>query len=103
MSVLVNFAMFPTDKGSGVSGHVSKIIEMIDKSGVTYKLTAMGTIMETETLPEALDIIQAAYGILEPYCDRVYATASFDIRKNKSGRLTQKIQSVEQKIGKVKT
>lgn len=103
MSVLVNFAMFPTDKGPSVSEHVSKVIEMIDKSGVTYKLTAMGTIIETETLPEALAIIQNAYNILEPYCDRVYSTMNLDIRKNKSGRLAQKIQSVESKIGKVNT
>ena len=103
MSVLINFAMFPTDKGSSVSEHVSKIIEMIDKSGATYKLTAMGTIIETETLEEALTIVQQAYSILEPYCDRVYSTMNMDIRKNKSGRLAQKIKSVESKIGKVKT
>ncbi len=103
MSVLVNFTIFPTDKGLSVSEHVSKIIKMIHTCGASYKLTAMGTIIETETLAEVLVIIENAYKILEPYCDRVYATASFDIRKNKSNRLAQKIQSIEQKIGKVNT
>ena len=103
MSVLVNFAMFPTDKGPSVSEHVSKVIAMIDKSGVTYKLTAMSTIIETETLAEALAIVQKAYDILEPYSERVYSTMNLDIRKEKSGRLKQKIQSIENKIGKVNT
>ena len=59
MSVLLEFAMFPTDKtGDSASESVSKVIDMINKSGVKYKLTAMGTIIETETLQEALDIVR---------------------------------------------
>ena len=55
MSVLLEFAMFPTDKsGDSASESVSKVIEIILKSGVSYKLTAMGTIIETETVEERL-------------------------------------------------
>jgi len=49
MSVLLEFSMFPTDKGESVSTHVSKVIKMIHDSGVTYQLTPMGTIIETAT------------------------------------------------------
>ncbi len=100
MSVLVEFAMFPTDKGESVSAYVSRIIKMIDKSGVPYKLTPMGTVFETETMEEALDIINKAYKQLEKDCNRVYSVVKFDIRKGKSNRLVQKIQSVEKKLGK---
>lgn len=71
MSVLLEFAMFPTDKGESVSPYVSKVIEMIRDSGTIYQLTPMGTIIETETMPEALAIVQKAYDVLEPDCDRV--------------------------------
>lgn len=101
MSVLLEFAMFPIDKGDSVSPYVSKIIQMIRESGVTYQLTPMGTIIETETMPEALAIVQQSYNILELDCDRVYSTLTFDIRKGKSQCLTQKIASVENLIGKV--
>ncbi|WP_297455785.1 MTH1187 family thiamine-binding protein [Persephonella sp.] len=100
MSVLVEFSMFPTDKGESVSGYVSRIIKMIDESGVPYKLTPMGTVFETETMEEALDIINKAYKQLEKDCNRVYSVVKFDIRKGKSNRLIQKIQSVEKKLGK---
>lgn len=100
MSVLVEFAMFPTDKGESVSAYVSRIIKMIDESGVPYKLTPMGTVFETETMEEALDIINKAYKQLEKDCNRVYSVVKFDIRKGKSNRLVQKIQSVEKKLGK---
>ncbi|HAF30351.1 MAG TPA: hypothetical protein DCG75_15015 [Bacteroidales bacterium] len=103
MSVLLEFAMFPTDKtGDSASESVSKIIDMINKSGISYQLTAMGTIVETETLEEALEIVNRSYQVLEPFSNRVYSTITIDIRKGKSNRLTQKIESIESKIGKVK-
>lgn len=104
MSVLLEFAMFPTDKvGDSASESVSKIIEMIKNSGVAYKLTAMGTIVETETLEEALNIVNRSYEVLEPLANRVYSTITIDIRKGKSNRIVQKIESIESKIGKVNT
>ncbi len=100
MSILVEFSMFPTDKGESVSSYVSRIIKMIDESGITYKLTPMGTVFETETMEEALKILDKAYKQLEKDCNRVYAVAKFDIRKGRSNRLVQKIQSVEKKLGR---
>jgi len=100
MSVLVDFAMFPTDKGESVSQYVSRIIKMVDESGIPYKLTPMGTVFETETIEEAMEIIAKAYKQLEPDCNRVYSTIKLDIRKGKSNRLKQKIESVEKRIGK---
>ncbi|RUM91155.1 MAG: thiamine-binding protein [Thermovibrio sp.] len=100
MSVLVEFAMFPTDKGESVSFYVSRIIKMIDESGVPYRLTPMGTVFETGTMDEALFIIKKAYELLEPDCNRVYSVVKFDIRKGRSNRLEQKIRSVERKLGK---
>jgi len=97
---MFEFAMFPTDKGESVSPYVSKILRIIDESNVSYKLTPMGTIIEVETFEEALSLIKRAYQELEGDCGRIYSTIKFDIRKGKSGRLTQKIDSVEKKVGK---
>jgi uncharacterized protein (TIGR00106 family) len=93
--------MFPTDKGESVSPYVSKVIAMIRESGATYQLTPMGTIIETETMAEALAIVQKSYDVLEPDCDRVYSSLKFDIRKGKSNCMTEKMNSVENIIGKV--
>jgi uncharacterized protein (TIGR00106 family) len=101
MSVLLEFAMFPTDKGDSVSQYVSKIIKMIDESGCSYKLTAMGTIIETESLKEALTIVNRSYEILEPFSKRVYSTMNIDIQKDKSGRMEKKINSIVSKIGDI--
>ncbi len=102
MSVLAEFSMFPTDKGESVSPYVSRIIKMIDSSGFNYRLTPMGTVVEADTLPEIMNLIEKAYALLEPDCARVYSTMKLDIRKGKSGMLEGKIRSVEEKIGIVK-
>jgi len=101
MSVLVEFAMFPTDKGESVSKYVSRIIKMFKESDITYQLTPMGTIFEVDTFEEATSILNDAYKCLEDDCSRVYSTVKFDIRKNKNNRMKQKIDSIESKIGKV--
>lgn len=103
MSVLLEFAMFPTSdecrNGSSVSHQVAKIIDMIDQSGLAYQLTPMGTIVECESVPEALSVVERAYERLDE-CERVYSTIKLDIRKGEMGRLSGKIASVEKQIGR---
>ena len=102
MSVLLEFAMFPTDKGESLSAEVSRIIAMVRESGISHQLTAMGTIVETETLEEALALVQRAWEVLdEAGCNRAYSSLKLDIRKGKSGRLAGKVASVEKKISQV--
>lgn len=98
MSVIVNFAMFPTDKGISVSPFVAKVVEIIRSKGFSSQLNAMGTLVETNTLTEALAIIDEAYRVLEADCDRVYVSANFDIKKGPMGRIQSKVISVEEKI-----
>jgi len=100
MSVLLDLSIFPTDKGESVSAYVSEVIRMIRDSGVDYRLTPMGTLIETENLSEALSVVERAARILEDRdCRRIYSTIKLDIRIGKAGRLEQKIRSVTEKIG----
>ncbi|MBN2894638.1 MAG: MTH1187 family thiamine-binding protein [Campylobacterales bacterium] len=103
MSVLLEFAMFPTSdecrEGASVSSYVSRIIDMIDQSGLPYQLTPMGTIIEAPSLREALEVVAQAYERLGE-CERVYSSLKLDIRKGKIGRLKGKIASVEEKLGR---
>ncbi len=99
MSVLMNLAIFPTDKGTSVSKQVSEVVKMIKESGFDYKLTAMSTIVETETMEEALKIVQKAYDILNPNSNRIYSAITFDIQNNKPfGRMKTKVESIENKL-----
>ncbi|WP_456476441.1 MTH1187 family thiamine-binding protein [Oceanithermus sp.] len=99
MSVLMEFAVFPTDKGESVSAYVARVLRVIRESGHPHQLTAMGTIVETGTMAEATELLNRAYAALAEDCNRVYATAKFDVRTGPMGRLEAKVRAVEEKIG----
>lgn len=102
MSVLLEFSMFPLDKGESLSADVSQLIEAIRESGVDYRLTAMGTIIETDTLDAALSLVARCSDLLQQQgSQRIYSSLKLDIREGASGRLQKKIKSIEQHIGKV--
>ncbi len=104
MSVLVEFAMFPTDKqGESASPYVSKVLKIVKASGWKYKLSAMGTTFETDTINQANKLIEDAYLALEPFSNRVYTTIKMDIRKNAENRIEGKIESIKKHIGDINT
>jgi len=68
---------------------------MIDKSGVDYQLTPMGTVIEADTLEEALALLNRSYLELENECNRIFSSLKIDIRKKSENRLRKKIAPVE--------
>jgi uncharacterized protein (TIGR00106 family) len=100
MSVLLELSIFPLDKGESVSAYVSPVVAVIRDSGAEYRLTAMGTLVETETLEQGLALVSRAYAILEAAgCRRVYATLKLDIRAGEGQRLRRKVDAVKARIG----
>jgi uncharacterized protein (TIGR00106 family) len=97
--VLAEFAMFPTDKGESVSKYVSQVIDFIDKSGISYKLTPMGTILEG-SFDEVMNVISNSFKILEPQANRIYSAIKIDYRKGNESRMLSKVNKVLSIIGK---
>lgn len=98
MAVLMEFAIFPTDKGKSVSSDVSRVIQMIRESGFSHQLTAMGTLVETDTVKQALDVVEKAAEILEVNSERMYSTIKLDIKKGAKNMLQEKIKAIEEKL-----
>ena len=100
MSALVEFSMFPTEATQSKSAFVARVLDIVDKSGLEYQLTPMGTIIEGETVEEVLAVINEAYVELQKDCERVYSSIKIDYRKGPVGRLNNKVGSVEAKLGR---
>lgn len=100
MSVLLEFSMFPTDRGESKSTFVARVLDVIDTSGLDYQLTPMGTVVEAENIDDALKVVADCYKVLEPDCNRVSSFLKFDIRKGTSGRLNTKVKAVEDKLNR---
>ncbi|MBM2815810.1 MAG: uncharacterized protein HW421_2572 [Ignavibacteria bacterium] len=92
--VLAEFSMFPTDKGESVSRWVSQVIDVIDKSGLNYKLTPMGTVIEG-SWEEVSALLSKCFKTLEGQCDRIYSSIKIDYRKGDNSRMKSKIEKIE--------
>ncbi len=99
MSVLMEFSMTPLDKGESVSKYVARSLDIIDQSGLPYKLGPMGTCIEGEW-DEVMAVVKACKERMAQDCARITVTVKMDIRKGCSGRLTGKIDSVQEKLGR---
>ena len=97
MSVIVDFSIFPVGKGESVSAYVSKAVKIIKESGLPHKLGPMGTSIEGEW-DEVMALVGRCFEALKEDCSRVYMTFKVDYRKGASGRMENKIQSIESKM-----
>lgn len=96
--VLMEFSLFPLDKGVSLSHYVARSLRIVEQSGLDYRLTAMGTIVEGE-LPQVLDVMKKCLEAMASDCDRVSCSAKLDYRSGDQRRLEAKVQSVEAKVG----
>jgi uncharacterized protein (TIGR00106 family) len=97
--VLLEFSMSPMDKGQSVSAYVARSLEIVEASGLDYRLHAMGTIVEGE-IDQVLDVLRRCFDAMAADCDRVTCTAKLDFRRGHRGRLEAKVKSVEEKLGR---
>jgi uncharacterized protein (TIGR00106 family) len=97
VSVIVDFSIFPVDKGESVSAYVSRAVKIIKESGLAYKLGPMGTSIEGEW-DEVMALVGRCFEALKKDCSRVYMTIKVDYRKGASGRMEYKVQSIERKV-----
>ncbi|MFQ5432017.1 MAG: MTH1187 family thiamine-binding protein [Nitrospinota bacterium] len=97
--VLLEFSMTPLGKGESVSKYVSRSLDIIDKSGLSYRLNPMGTVLEG-SLNDVLNVVKDCHNLMASDCGRISTSIKIDYRKSKSGRLETKIKSVEKKLGR---
>ncbi len=99
MAVLLEFSMTPLGEGESVSQYVARSLDIIEASGLDYRLHAMGTVIEGEW-DEVFDVVRRCHEAMNADCDRVTCSIKVDSRKGATGRLTSKVKSVEQKLGR---
>ena len=97
MSLLIDFSMFPLDKGESVSEYVARVVRVIRESELPHKLGPMGTSIEGEWR-QVMAVVATCFEELSKDCDRVYFAIKGDYRKKGKNRITAKVESVEEKL-----
>jgi len=95
----MEFTIIPLDKGPRFSQYVAGILDIVDESGLNYRLNPMGTVVEGPW-DELLHLIDTCFKSLEKQSDRISLQVKFDHRKGVTNALESKIKSVKEKSGR---
>jgi uncharacterized protein (TIGR00106 family) len=88
-------------KDASLSGLLADVAKLIDRSGLDYRVGAMGTVIEGDW-DRIMALAKHCHQAMLQSADRVMTSIRIDDRKDKpgSGRIIQKVQSLETKVGK---
>jgi len=92
--MVVNFSIVPIGKESSLSAQVAEILKIVSESGIDYKLHAMGTILEGDW-DEIMSLIKKCHKRILKDSDRILTTITIDDRKDRTGRISGEVKSVE--------
>jgi len=95
--MLARFSVAPLNKWDGMSAEVAESLVIIKASGLSYQLTAMGTIVEGEP-EEVFELIKKVHVNMRNKHPRVSTSIDIDDKVGQSGQLKAKTSSVESKL-----
>lgn len=95
---IMEISVVPLGEGPSVSTYVAKCVEIVQRSGLKYEVTAMGTIIEGD-VEELFKIAKEMHKLpLSLGSKRVLTQIKIDERLDKTSSIEQKINSVLTKI-----
>jgi uncharacterized protein (TIGR00106 family) len=97
--MVIEFSVVPVGQGEELAGAVARVLDIIDRSGLPYQLTAMGTLVEGDW-DEVMGLVRRCHEAMRGETGRVLTHISIDDRPQASGRLDGKVRDVERALGR---
>ena len=97
--MLAQFTIVPLGVGESVGAAVAEVIRIIDESGLPYRTNPMGTVVEGEW-DDVMTLIRRCHDEALRGAARVLTSISIDDRPGKPDRISEKIKSVEKRLGR---
>ncbi len=97
--MIAEFTIVPLDRGESLSEYVSQVVDLVDRSGLDYCLTPMGTIVEGDW-DSVMGLIKECHRHMRKHSRRVSTSIKIDDREGAEKRIDGKIVSVERRLGR---
>lgn len=95
--MMAEISIIPLDKGPSVSKYVAKILELINSSGLEYRINPMGTVIEGPG-DAVFDLIKKCHNKMLEDSKRVVTSIKIDDKAGKTDMINQKLESVQDKL-----
>ena len=98
--MLAEFEIVPIgSQSASVSAELAKVAQLIDASGLDYRVSPMGTVVEGNW-DEVMQLAKQCHEAMLASADRVITSIKIDDRKDKTGpRMQQKLDSLKASSG----
>ncbi len=96
---IAEFSISPAGKGVGVSEYVARCLDLVDRSGLAYRLNPMGTVVEGP-FDEVMALIAKCHKAVAADCERVSTVIKIDDRKGARNQIEEKVAKVERLVGR---
>jgi len=96
---IAEFSITPIGKGVSVGEYVARCVDIVDRSGLAYRLNPMGTVVEG-SFDDVVSLIARCHKAVAKDCERVSTLIKIDDRKGATGQLDAKIAAVERSLGR---
>jgi uncharacterized protein (TIGR00106 family) len=97
--MIAEFSIIPIGKGYSISNEVAEVLDIVDSSGLPYKINPMGSVVEG-SWADVMELVRRCHETVSKRSDRVVTSIKIDDRKNSTDRISGKVESVEQKLNK---
>jgi len=97
--MIAEFSVVPVGRGEELAALVAKVLDVVDRSGLPYQLTSMGTIVEGDW-DDVMDLIKACHRTMRRQAGRVLTRISIDDRAGSARRMRRKVEAVEKVLGR---
>jgi uncharacterized protein (TIGR00106 family) len=97
--MIIEFSVVPVGRGDELAAPVARILDLVDKSGLPYQLTAMGTLVEGDW-DEIMGLVRLCHEAVRGETVRVLTHIAIDDRPGATGRLAGKVRDVETTLGR---
>lgn len=96
MTVVALLSVAPVQEDS-MSEEVAKAVGALDDFDVSYETNPMGTVIETDSIEELLDAVEAAHTAVDG--DRVSTVLKIDDKRTSDEYAAEKVEKVERHLG----
>ncbi|WP_462326085.1 MTH1187 family thiamine-binding protein [Desulfoplanes sp.] len=97
--MLASFSVLPVGVGDELREYIAAVVDLVDGSGLAYKLGAMQTTIEGDQA-EVMDVVLRCHNLMKEKAPRVLTSITIDDRVGASDRLGGKVADVEGVLGR---
>ncbi len=97
--MLASFSIIPIGAGEELKSEIAGVIDLIDRSGINYRVGAMQTTVEGDA-EEIMALIMKCHALVKSRFARVLTTITLDDRSGAANRISGKVRDVETVLGR---